>query len=64
MSELTAKDVVEARRRFVDSYYLRGSGWFQDREAAENMFDNLAREGALTTEWLKAMTSALEGEEK
>ena len=52
---LTAGDVVTARHRFLQQYFFSGSGWFQDLEAAETLFDDLAQDGAFATEWIIQM---------
>lgn len=59
----TAEDVLDARRWFAYSYWERGSGFFVDGEAAENLFDSIA--SGFTTEhireWAESMRRADDG---
>jgi hypothetical protein len=62
----TADDVLDARRWFVYAYVERGSGFFIDAQAAENLFESVA--SGFTTkhirEWAESMRRADEGSDQ
>lgn len=61
----TAEDILDARRWFAYSYWERGSGFFVNGEAAENLFDSIA--SGFTSEhireWAESMRRADGGSE-